>query len=364
MPRPDLKSLPITEWFKPRTVSEQLEEMLEKVGGAMGNYKHDMNRWTNMLTQEKHVLRPYYIDDQGNPMDFRRRWQATIELIINLQSGQVLIIPYDAGIMPLVSRATLAKKGRLLKARYDPETGVDSATAVKNKLRQETLDDLVVGVDLQGAHWTEKDYRPFTLYDCIRANIAKRELPKGIVKVKDAYIPTSSRLWREGGFITISNIPSFRENEQGSYEVTFENLPVKPYGFQITPERGQEIAKASFDFSALHVCEKIKWFSTVKYGREGHGETRTGRERGSCHHIIFAASVAEEYVAEKYPKQLEMVNPFPKHSEKTESFFWKLLTQAILERRIKDGSLRRTPFAESEMNVEIALHKYAAYNNT
>ncbi|MBN2454602.1 hypothetical protein JXB11_03585 [Candidatus Woesearchaeota archaeon] len=368
MKRPDLKSKPRTEWFKPKTVTEQLEEKLEAVGGSMPLYRRDPAGWTNRLVQAGLVLRPYY-GFENRTMNQDEKWAQTIELEDGLKEYQSIILPYDAGLFPNVNRQLLSKKGMVDKIRYETN-GADLRRSIRKKLlEKKSLDEWVVAMDFQGIRHTSRTYKIFTLLDCVRAKIMDDEMPIDAVEIEIYGAEKSDMLWSEGVMAVVKKVPSLSSKKK--YEFEIKHIPVVPSEGVISHEVKEAIERTSFDLTTRHYCERTEYFD-VKYGRGRQNfnpEDRRGDEQLLCHHFIFAMHRIEKAINQRY-EEMKMLNPFPKPKQEIEDLFWKLLNQNIIEvyagekGEAKVPRLQRAPLAGgANVNLEIFLHNKVAYNN-
>jgi hypothetical protein len=361
MPRPDLKSLPITEWFKPRGVGKQLASGLRDYGIGIGNYNDKMNFWTRWLTYAGYVVRPYYANDNKMDMNLCERNAATIRLIGRLAPDQTFILPYDANILPEIDKWTLIKKGSVLKARHIQDSEIDLKQAIEDKLKTETLTNIVAGIDFEGVKYTSRMFKIFTLVDCIKANIMDEELPADAIKTRLYLSSSSSKLWEEGAMAHFEGVPSLSRHR--SYDFGIKHIPVKPRG-QMSPEIAREVASTSFDILSTSECELSDFFD-IKYGRGGVLEERErkGDELFQSMHVIFAYHRVQKEIERKYP-ELEVINPYPRPGMNTEEFFWKLLHQVMTEKPNPDyDNYHRLPLGATKTDIELLLHKKLGYNN-
>jgi|WetSurMetagenome_2_1015567.scaffolds.fasta_scaffold61234_2 hypothetical protein len=361
MPRPDLKSLPITEWFTPRSVEEQLKPALESLGIGIGKYRHRMNFWTTWFAYSGNVVRPFYEEENKGPMSLDQRAAATVKLIYELEPDQTFILPYDADILPSINRWRLIKKGGTLKVRYNPSTGKDLKESVIEKVRTENLVDVVTGIDYEGVRYTSRIFKIFTLVDCIKGDIMDKELPADAIKVS-VYLPsTSQKLWAEGAMAYVEGVPSLSRNK--TYSFPIKHIPVRPKG-RLSPELEQEIAKTSYDILSTSESE-LPDFYDLKYGRGGilDERERKGDELAQSAHIIVAYHRIQKTIQKQHP-ELEVINPFLRPNRTTESFFWKLLHQTIWEEPNPErGNYHRHPLGDRKTDIEIMLHKFMGYQN-
>lgn len=341
-----------------RAVKEMLEPLVGLAGFRWGDYTSCRSGVLDTLENDGLLAVP-------NPRKYRKakdRQICVMEAILRTihetpetdgKGGHikhVAVIPYDSGIVPDINLARVLKKSPLLAVRFGK--GQALIDALRQRMKQVSIEDLVVGYDWQSPVGNEKKFIVTTLVDCMKGYLLDGMIDDKAVKIGPYSDPqiTAGR----PGMMTVGNIPSL--NDEQAYNVRIEGIVFYDEdGRMGSPE-------STYQLTTNHECGK-NVFYPIKYGRQSYlfGDKRfpverSGKEKLECYHSVLAVKKAGRFIKRTYGR--EMHDPFiePSNRETAEMF---RATRNIMVCEGKNGLF----YPMNEAISEILMWKYLGYRN-
>jgi len=333
--------------FRITTGREKLEPLLEKAGLRWGDYTRCREGALDLLERKGLLVMP----ETGRYKNLSDKQLKVIQAIAERQGQQVVVIPYEAEMFPSWDSKSVAKKYPLLPVRFDSQHTLQET--LKSKMREVSIDDVLVGYDWHSPVGNEKRFIVTTLVDCIKGHLLDGMIGDGEIEVKP---------YTEPGFTpgydmmaSVKGMPSLSD-ETGYDDFRIEGILLSEKGKKI------EMPEHTYQLCTSHECKKDEFYP-IKYGRKiillGNRDMmsqRTGKEKLECYHSVLAVKKAKKIVMILHG--LEMSDPFIEPTKKcTEQIFDA--TRRFIVYQDREGYFHNL----NETHSEILLWKYIGYLN-
>lgn len=332
--------------FEITAAKEKLMPLLGKAGLRWGDYTRCREGALDALEKDGLLV----ILDMAQYSSFSERQSRVMKAIANSNGEQLLVIPYESFMFPLIKAGSVAKKFPLIPLRFNGKHTLQEL--LREKMKEVTIDDVLVGYDWQSPTGNDKRFIVTTLVDCIKGHLLNTMIGEDVIKIKPYTEPEFTPGY--GLMISAEGVPSL--SDDAGYNFIIEGAMLLEKG------KKTDMPEATFQLCTDHKCRKESYYK-IKYGRKiillgdrKMAGMRYGKERLECYHSVLAVKKAKKRV--KMLHGLEMPDPFIEPSNKGTIRMFDATRKSIVYQD-KEGYFHNM----NETLSEILIWKYIGYAN-